>query len=396
MPEHGQAAAYLPPRARPRATTGGAQWCALLRRGSKLGWFDAAAAHPGEDPRALESRWRACEPLVLRGAVAAGARKWRRELASTLALFERLRRGASFQDEVWRRLEGAGNATRFAPAGVACDMYDPREVEKVYAHALGRARGRAARDGGRALARDLYAKLAWIAHDERDASLRVRFSFGSESLLEWTKDARRAVWSDRFANALFPETAAVLARHALLARIERLAGRSLRFSERIVYNNAPGGGAVFHHDAEPHQLGVLYSQLAGETAWLALSKRSLAALASAHVRATKPRSALARRCATGARTLRALEAEGDGELYRLLNEDASFARTLVLAGHAFRLRAGDAVVLPSRGPDDTCWHSVFALGARPSLAHSYGIFARRRTRAESRSEARRYDMAEAR
>ncbi|TAJ11131.1 MAG: hypothetical protein EPO68_14830 [Planctomycetota bacterium] len=376
-------AAYAPPSRRPR----GDGWCALVRRGARLGWFDASIAHSGEDVDARAQRWRACEPLVLRGAVAAGARAWRGEVGGTLALFERLRRGASFQDEVWRRL-GAPRGSRFAPAGAACDLYDPREVEKVYAHALG--------SGGRALARDLYAKLAWIAHDERDASLRIRFSFGSESLLEWTKDPRRAVWSDRFASALFPETAAVLSQRALLARIERLAGRALRFSERIVYNNAPGGGAVFHHDAEPHQLGVLYSQLAGETAWIALSKRALAALVSAHARAAKPRSALAKRVATPARALRALEAEDDGELYRLLNEDAAFARTLVLAGHAFRLRAGDAVVLPSRGPDDTCWHSVFALGARPSLSHSYGIFARRRTRAESRGEPRRYDMAEAR
>lgn len=383
MPEHGQGGVYQPPRARPH----GAGFRALVRRGARLGWFDASAPHAGEDAGAAAQRWRACEPLVLRGAVAAGAEAWRSELAATLAMFERLRRGASFQDEVWKRLAGR-RGPRFAPAGAACDMYDPREVEKVYAHALGA--------GGRAVARDLYAKLAWIAHDERDASLRIRFSFGSESLLEWTKDARRAVWSDRFANALFPETDAVLARRALLARIERLAGRALRFSERIVYNNAPGGGAVFHHDAEPHQLGVLYSQLAGETAWFALSKRSLAALVSEHARAERPRSALARRVTTPSRTLRALEAEDDGELYRLLNEDAAFARRLVLGGHAFRLRSGDAVVLPSRGPDDTCWHSVFALGARPSLAHSYGIFARRRTRAESRSEDRRYDMAQAR
>lgn len=210
------------------------------------------------------------------------------------------------------------------------------------------------------------------------------------------QEPRRAVWADRFADALFPETAAVLQRRELLARIERLAGRTVRLSERIVYNNAPGGGAVFHHDAEPHQLGVVYSQLAGRTAWFALSKRALARELVAHMRVTRPRSALARRLATPARALRALEAEGDGDLYRLLNEDAGFAERLVRAGYALSLRAGDALLLPSRGPDDTCWHSVFALGARPSLAHSYGIFARRRTRGEALREDRRYDMAQAR
>jgi hypothetical protein len=41
------------------------------------------------------------------------------------------------------------------------------------------------------------------------------------------------------------------------------------------------------------------------------------------------------------------------------------------------LAAGDILLLPSPGPDDAAWHSVFALGSRPSLAHSYGIFAAR-------------------
>jgi hypothetical protein len=42
----------------------------------------------------------------------------------------------------------------------------------------------------------------------------------------------------------------------------------------------------------------------------------------------------------------------------------------------FVLEAGDCILLPSHGPDDVAWHSVVALGAKPSLAHSYGIFRR--------------------
>jgi hypothetical protein len=386
MPKIRQASSepYAPPRARPRDP----RCFPLLRRGSHLGWVRGGAfgAAEGELGAAeIERRWRAAEPIVLRGALAARLGKWKRELARTLALFEQLRDGASFQDLVWRRLA----ATRvFAAGGVACDLYDPREIEKVYAHGLG-ARGRV-------LARDLYAKLAWIAHDERDASLRIRFSFGSESLLEWTKDPRRAVWSDRYAAALFPEAAAVLGHAPLFARLRALTGRNVRLSERIVYNNAPGGGAVFHHDAEPHQLGVVYSQLHGVTAWFALPKRALAAHIAAHLAAERPRSALAKRLATPRAALRGLEVEDDGALYALLNEDPAFARRLVRAGHAFRMRSGDVLLLPSRGPDDTCWHSVFALGRAPSLAHSYGVFALRRTRAEVASEARRYEMAQAR
>ena len=43
------------------------------------------------------------------------------------------------------------------------------------------------------------------------------------------------------------------------------------------------------------------------------------------------------------------------------------------------LAIGPLEVVPfvqNHGPEDTCWHSVFALGEEPSLSHSYGLFAR--------------------
>jgi len=289
-----------------------------------------------------------------------------RGIERSRALFERLRAGASFQDALWPRLRRArvrSGTAPFEPAGVAIDLGDEREIEKVFAHA---------RRGRRVVARDLYAKLSWIAHDPRDLSLRIRFSFGSEHLLEWQGDSRRAPWADRYAEALFPECAALTGDASIAGLVERLAGRRVRFSERIVYSNAPGGGAVFHHDAEPRQLGVLYGQLAGETAWLALSKRALAEEV-----AQAARGALRRSAGTRAKALRALDREDAPALARLLNDTPGFTARLVERGALFRLRAGDALLLPSHGPDDVAWHSVFALGAEPSLAHSYGIFARR-------------------
>jgi hypothetical protein len=47
---------------------------------------------------------------------------------------------------------------------------------------------------------------------------------------------------------------------------------------------------------------------------------------------------------------------------------------LVARGAFFRLEAGDVLILPSPSPAVCAWHSVFALGARPSVAHSYGLF----------------------
>jgi hypothetical protein len=349
----------------------------LERRGVRHGWvLDGARPAPvdarlrAEAAAALAS-WPQAKAILLPGAIAARLQRHASDVRATLALFERLRRGASFQDALWARL---AHDARFEPAGATRDLGDAREIEKVFADA---------RERGRITARDLYAKLSWISHDERDVSLRIRFSFGAEQLFDWQGEARRAPWSDRLADGSFPECAVLTGQRALVALIEKACGRRVRFSERIVYNNAPGGGAVFHCDVEPFQLGVLYGQLAGETGWLALPKRELAEEVEAFARASSSR-ALARKAR---RALRWLDHEDDRELGRLLNHTPRFTERLVERGAFFRLRAGDALLLPSPGPDDACWHSVFALGRRPSLAHSYGIFGLRRSKGE-RSAAR--------
>jgi len=349
----------------------------LRRRGVLHGRF-RPAARVLPDGAEVEARWDSDRPIFLPDLLRANVAREGRAIRATLALFERLRRGASFQEEVGARL---ARQPGFALAGASVDQGDEREIEKVFVDARAASppslpsRGKA---GGRIAAAQLSAKLSWIAHDPRDTSLRIRFSFGAEALRDWQKETRRAPWADRYARAVFPECRAVEGRRVLVEAIEHLVGRRVRFSERIVYSNAPGGGAIFHHDDEPWQHGVLFSQLAGETAWLALPKRELAAHLARFARA-RPRALRARlRADTPARALRALSREDDAALEHTLNATPAFTRALVEAGAFHVLRAGDVLLLPNHGPDDTCWHSVFALGARPSLAHSYGIFARRR------------------
>jgi hypothetical protein len=334
----------------------------LERRGVRHGFARDDGRHDVDSMAGASAdaraRWRAARPLVLRGVLEPALSGARREVASTLALFDCLRRGADFQAWVWRRL---GGDPAWTPAGASVDLGDEREILKVFAHARAR--------GGRAAARDLYAKLSWIAHDPRDRSLRIRFSFGAEQLFDWRHETRRAPHADLLAEALFPECAVLTEQVALRRWIEALAGTAVRYSERIVYNNAPSGGAVLHHDAEPNQLGVLYGQLEGATAWLALPKRELGQVLRESGRARTVRGALAR-----------LDRESDGELMPLLNHTPAFTRELVERGAFLVLRKGDALILPSPGWNDCCWHAVFALGRRASLAHSYGLFALRRTR----------------
>jgi hypothetical protein len=224
-----------------------------------------------------------------------------------------------------------------------------------------------AEPGGTVVARDLWAKLAWIADTDNDRSLRIRFSAGREQLDAWMGATDlTAGWVDQFAARAFLECAAVLTCLPLRRLLQRLLQRPHRLSERIVYNNAPDGGAVFHHDAEPGQLGVVFSQLEGHTAWLSISKRRLAARVVHAGQARNVRAAMD-----------ALDRGEDSKLWRRLNRDAGFTADLAAHGALFVLRAGDVILLPSQGFDDVAWHSVIALGTRPSLAHSYGVFPRR-------------------
>ncbi|MCC6407783.1 MAG: hypothetical protein IT453_11495 [Planctomycetes bacterium] len=352
----------------------------LERRGARLGLVREVCDVACGDEE-LERRWRTDRPLILRGLLAPKLAKHRAAALRSVAFFDRVRAGATLQDEVWKRLAGS---REFEPAGASVDLGDTREIEKVFAHrravpgATG-ASGTSAKRGqpakkSRRIALDLYGKLCWISVDERDVSLRVRFSFGSETLMEWFDDPTRAVHADAFAKAVFPECAVLDENRELLELVTRLTGREIRLSERIVYNNAPGGGAIFHHDAEPWQLGVVYGQLVGETAWFALPKRELAELVPAFAKTPRAKKSFG----TPARALRALDREDADDLARVLNETPALARVLVERGHFFRLTAGDAILMPSHGLDDVCWHAVIALGKTPSLAHSYGIFSARR------------------
>jgi hypothetical protein len=326
----------------------------LRRRGADLGFAVELDRTPPTPGRAL-ARWRAGEAVFLPGVLGDAPHRHAAAIRSCLQMFDRLRAGARFVDEVEARLRDDGDL-RYA--GSTVDREDAREIERVFVDA---------EPGGVAVARDLWAKLAWIANDENDRSLRIRFSSGLEQLEEWMQSTDlSAGWVDQFAQRAFPECLAILGCAALRERLDALLQRPHRLSERILYNNAPGGGAVFHHDAEPAQLGVCFSQLQGHTAWLTIGKRRLAALL---VRTNVQRSLRA--------AMDALDRADDRALWTRLNRDAAFTGQLAAHGALFVLRAGDSILLPSHGVDDVAWHSVIALGDAPSLAHSYGLFARR-------------------
>lgn len=324
----------------------------LLRRGADLG--QVVTVHrdlPGE--RAETAAWQQGAPIFLPGILGDGIGPVQPAIDSALEMFARLRDGGDFLDELEMRI---GDDDNLRYAGSTVDQDDPREVERVFVNA---------EVDDAVIAEDLWAKLAWIATDDSDSSLRIRFSNGLDQQEEWlTTSNHTASWVDQFALRAFPECHAILSCEPLRKRLDRLIARPYRLSERIIYNNAPNGGAVFHHDAEPSQLGVVFTQLEGRTAWFSMAKPRLARL-------------LVKFGLPGFRgAIKAMDAGDDEAVHEILNRDAEFAALLAAHGGLFLLRAGDSILLPTPSFDNAAWHSVLAVGDRPSLAHSYGIFGR--------------------
>lgn len=325
----------------------------LIRRNADLG--QVVSVHRDlPDVRTETALWRAGEPIFLPAILGNATERFAPQIEESLRMFDRLRADGELLPEIDTRLKDDQN---FRYAGSTVDQEDPREVERLFVDA---------EIAGEVVAEDLWAKLAWItAEDPTDESLRIRFSNGMDQLEEWmlTSDLT-ASWVDQFAQRAFPECAAVLMCKPLRERLDRLIGRPHRLSERIIYSNSPNGGAIFHHDAEPSQLGVVFTQLEGRTAWFTLGKRRLAKLLVQSGLRNEHQA------------MTALNAADDQGLLELLNRDADFAALLAANGALFLLQAGDSILLPTASFDDTAWHSVLAVGEQPSLAHSYGIFGR--------------------
>lgn len=343
----------------------------LRRRGADFGYV-VPLRRPDPASRAFANdarrRFDASEPVFAPGIAEKGLARHAAAIERSLRMFDRLREGGDFLDELAERLDGDPD---FAYQHSTVEHDDPRDVETVFFTATA---------GPFAGEQDLWSRFAWIANDESDASLRIRHSSGdgsADGFQRSTERQGRAV--DALVQRAFPECAIVDGCAPLQSLLRAMLRRPFRLSERILYNNAPDGGAVFHHDAENGQLGVCFCQFEGRTAWLSLSKRRLARLLVRDGLARDERAAIER-----------LDRDEDRPLWQRLNRDAEFARVLAAHGALYVLEAGDAILLPSQAFDDCAWHSVIALGDRPSLAHSYGIFpATDATRAPATSSPRR-------
>lgn len=265
------------------------------------------------------------------------------------------------------------------------------------------------RDPSVAAGPGFWLKSQALSRVESDRSGRVRFSFGVEGDDDASHDDVCLGRVGELARALLPETALLRDDAELFALLdelddplgeERAADRELFLTQDIAYWNAPNGGALMHHDAfeedyEERQRAVVYAQLSGATAWVALSTQDLAArvvefteaiadgdmpwVKDSVFRGVQGQSLMNKILRGGRFVFAELEKPGCGKLGRIVNRGPEFTSLLADAGHAFLMRAGDVLVLPNHGLGHTAMHSVFCASETP--AYSLSLALRRSGRA---------------
>lgn len=362
-------------------------YCARLRRRDVDFGFIRQARPSSGAQRLTAARltyyrdlWHRPHPVVLEGVLSSALRPYRGDIRRSLALLNRVRASESAVEWLERTPYDRRLRDGFEIVCAVSDAGDAREMQKIYVNAVA---------GARITARDLFIKVNYLSLNPRDASLRLRFGFGEEQFRDWKAwacDQRRSAWSGRLAEAIFPESRLIAQNVRLQSALEKIIGRPVMFPERIIYSNAPNGGAYFHHDYVPTHVGVIFAQLHGLTGWLACSRRTLMEairhfLSAPEFRPSWPAAFLRRRdracledlAADAPAMAEALEADDEGPLHVLINTHPAFIHYLIRLGALRVLRPGDVILLPAPTLESATWHSVFCLDDRPGLSLSFAM-----------------------
>ena len=329
-------------------------------------------------PADVRDAWRAAYPILLPGLVASAIPAQQQHIAQAATLMQAVLDGADCEEILLQAPYAARLAPRFEVLGSSFDEGDPQEIVKIEFDVMA---------DGAVIAENLWVKLSWLSYSKYDASLRFRFSFGMENYEDVAADPERQAHAAALTEALFPESVVISANPRLNAFLrDLLQVKDFIYVERIVYFNAPEGGAQFHNDVERGHLGVVFAQLSGRTAWLALSTGQLldelqgflaqpdadAAMRDV-IRDAQARTmliALANDCAALADYMNIRD---NDPLEHLINRTPAFVQCLIAHGHAYLLNPGDVILLPQHDAAHCAWHAVYCLDDEPGEALSFAI-----------------------
>jgi len=357
----------------------------LQRRGYQLGFLEQAHRPAIPDAARVAACWRADAAIMLPGAL--DLQPWQSDIEQSHRLMAATLEAAEVSPLLEQSPYSDRLSAHFPLVASSFEEHDEQAIEKVYFDA--ETHNDAATDTGEdvaCVAEELWCKASWLSFIEADASLRYRFSFGMECLQDVAADHERQMWAGRLCDAIFPESASITENRQIIELLRPVLGGMPAFVERIVYFNAPNGGALMHHDVERGHDGVVYAQLSGSTFWLAAGKQMLMDELITFVGDARHAQEIARllpdadareqlhaliadRCA-----LSAYMDEFDHELVEaIMDRSASFIGQMIERGCGFLLHPGDVLLMPQRDPDRCVWHSVMTLGDEPGEALSFAV-----------------------
>ncbi|MFQ5581989.1 MAG: hypothetical protein ACE5F3_05100 [Mariprofundaceae bacterium] len=349
----------------------------LSRRGCDLGWCGENARPAIPDATAIKHAWHHDETVMLPGILLDAIAHHDKNIEQAHRLMEATLDGA----EVASLFEAEPYASQlqrnFALVATSFEEHDPQGIEKLLFDAC---------EYGEIIAENLWCKASWLSFHDEDASLRFRFSFGMEGFEDVAADPSRQHLAGKLCSAIFPESRAITENSSLGSLLRAILGSDPAYVERIVYFNAPNGGAQMHHDVERGHAGVVYGQLSGSTFWLAAAKPVLMDELITFARSTEHapdiEAVLAEPEAREAfhallsdrRALAEYMEEQDHELVEaVLDRSPAFIHHMVKRGYGYMLKPGDALLMPQRDVDTCVWHTVFCLDDEPGEALSFAI-----------------------
>lgn len=315
-------------------------------------------------PERVASLWNDAMPVRLPGMLLSEVDAHAGDIRDALTIMRRVRDGESCADILLEEPYCSRLEPDFDLLAAMHSGHDAQEIEKIAFDAV---------KSGELHAEDLWMKVSCLSFDDADDSIRFRFSHGMEMFKHQEEDPLREELAAELATRVFPECRMISAHRELCGLLAGVLGFSPVFVERLIYSNAPGGGAQLHQDVETGHAGVVYAQLFGHTAWLALPRNMLLEEISAFLAAGEPPEFGELKAMTQEALVALLESDDQGPLETLLNATPSFTRQLVDKGHGLVLAPGDILLLPQQSTQHCCWHSVFCLDEEPGHSLSFAI-----------------------
>jgi len=336
----------------------------LQRRGFELGKISSPATQAIPSKQQILEAWQADKSIVIPAINLDDIQKHRDDIQTAHHMMEVMLDGAELAETFETSAINQRLKPEFALLASSAEEHDEQGIEKVYFDV---------EQDGELCAEDLWCKASWLSFHDEDASLRFRFSFGMEGFEDVAADPARQTWAGELCERIFPESSIITQNTEILSLLKEILGSEAQFVERIVYFNAPNGGAQFHHDVERGHAGVVFAQLSGATFWLALDKQLLID-EIIQFSQNNPVSDGLKTLIQNREQLSDYMEERDHEwVEELIDQRPDFIRYLIDKGYSHHLQAGDILMLPQRDLDNCVWHSVFTLGDEPGEALSFAV-----------------------